>query len=290
MLHVMKRSGGTGGFCGHIMADGIIIKLIRIDALGATPDELLEGVAVWPPTGDRGINKMSTTDEGKVHTSESEPHHVGSEASQQLTHVDELKGKPVISISNGARVGAVDDVAIDPESKRVAALIMSTGTMFQRDVVGIPADHVQVWGKDAILVRDADVLYRGTNWPPERAHWVHALDRFKGTSVISTDGRRLGQVSNILLEPGGILAGFTIGQSSVPNPLNRGGGTQAIFVGAASIKTLGRDVVIVDAELLAAAEQTTEDQNAPAQEATTPPQPSESENHSEPAAPTSTQP
>jgi sporulation protein YlmC with PRC-barrel domain len=205
---------------------------------------------------------MSTTDESKLNASEGETHNQMTENLQQFTHVDDLKGKAVISITNGTKLGAVDDVAIDPDSRRLVALIMSTGTMIRRDVVGVPADHVQVWGKDAILVRSADVLYRGTNWPAERSRWINALERFKGTSVVSTDGRRLGQVSNILVDPGGVLVGFTIGQSTgVQLPFGRETSshahTGAQFISADGIKTLGRDVVIVDASVIPVAESPT---------------------------------
>lgn len=71
-----------------------------------------------------------------------------------------LIGKPVIGLTNGEKIAKVEDVQIDPNSLQAAAVLTSKGTLLNREMEGIPAKQVEVWGKDAVLVKRPDAIVK----------------------------------------------------------------------------------------------------------------------------------
>jgi len=75
----------------------------------------------------------------------------------------ELKDKDVINISDGVRLGRVDDVEIDPERACIVSIISLGRPRFfglfgkDSDII-IPWENIEIIGIDAILVR---VDYKG---------------------------------------------------------------------------------------------------------------------------------
>lgn len=75
----------------------------------------------------------------------------------------ELKNKDVINISDGVRLGRVDDVEIDPERACIVSIISLGRPRFfglfgkDSDII-IPWENIEIIGIDAILVR---VDYKG---------------------------------------------------------------------------------------------------------------------------------
>jgi uncharacterized protein YrrD len=155
----------------------------------------------------------------------------------------QLQGKPVISVTNGEIVGKVLDVLIDPEALRVAAAVTSKGKMLgrQREIDVIPGDEVQVWGQDAVLVNRPDVIVKDSELPG-RETWLSVADQVKGHAVIGTDGRRIGQLNDVVIDVNGQFVGYDLVQPFVPG----GDKAQAIKqIPAETTSVLGQDVLIV---------------------------------------------
>lgn len=72
--------------------------------------------------------------------------------------LNDLKRKEVIDITNGERLGFIDDIEIDTESSGVMALIIYGrprffGILGRDDDIVVKCDEIAVIGKDTILIR-----------------------------------------------------------------------------------------------------------------------------------------
>ena len=155
----------------------------------------------------------------------------------------QLQGKPVISVTNGEIVAKVLDVLIDPEALQVAAAVTSKGKMLgrQREIDVIPGNEVQVWGQDAVLVNRPDVIVKDSELPG-RETWLSVADQVKGHAVIGTDGRRIGQLNDIVIDVNGQFLSYDLVQPFVPGEDK----AQAIKqIPAETTSVLGQDVLIV---------------------------------------------
>jgi sporulation protein YlmC with PRC-barrel domain len=107
--------------------------------------------------------------------------------------IKDLTNKAVVSATNGQKIASVSDVMIDPAALRVAALMISGGTVFRPERQLILADAVTLWGQDVILVKGTDVIVRDLDVQRDDG-WLQAADYLRRRSVVGTDGRRLGRV------------------------------------------------------------------------------------------------
>jgi len=154
----------------------------------------------------------------------------------------ELKGKTIVSITNGVVVGQIIDVLIDPNALKVAALVTSKGGLLKRgETEAIPADEVQVWGGDVILVSGPNVVVKEDQLP-SLEKWLSASDRIKGYTVVSTDGARIGELNDVMLDSQGQIVAYDLGQVFVEGPVG-----ESKRIAAELTHSLGPDVLIVDA-------------------------------------------
>jgi len=156
----------------------------------------------------------------------------------------ELQGKPIISVTNGAIIAKVLDVLVDPDTLRVAAAITSKGSALkrQREIEVIPADEVQVWGQDAVLVVRPDVIVKGSELPG-RETWLSVSDQVKGHDVIGGDGTRIGQLNDVVIDVNGQFVAYDLVQPFVygADPAQK-----MKQVPAETTSVLGQDVLIVE--------------------------------------------
>lgn len=149
----------------------------------------------------------------------------------------DLLGKAIVSMDTGAKVGELDDILFDPTTLQAAGLVCSQGGLFNRSHVILPASEVHVWGKDVILLRS------GTPIEGQEASekWVNLSEQLHGRYVVSTEGTRVGQVDDVLVNPQGGMAGYRLSQVFIEGPLSE---SKIIPIGAT--QSLGKDVLIVD--------------------------------------------
>jgi uncharacterized protein YrrD len=156
----------------------------------------------------------------------------------------ELQGKPIISVTNGAIIAKILDVLVDPDALRVAAAITSKGSALkrQREVEVIPADEVQVWGQDAVLVKGPDVIVKDSELPG-RERWLSVSSQVKGHDVIGGDGTRVGQLNDVVIDVNGQFVAYDLAQPFVygADPAQK-----MKQVPAETTSVLGQDVLIVD--------------------------------------------
>jgi sporulation protein YlmC with PRC-barrel domain len=152
--------------------------------------------------------------------------------------------KPVISVTDGSTIAKVLDVLVDPNALQVAAAVTSKGggpLKRGREMDVIPADEVQVWGKDAVLVKRPDVIVKDSELPG-RESWLSVSSQLKGRDVIGNDGTRLGQLNDVVIDVDGQFVSYDLVQPFVygGDPAQK---MKQIPAGATSV--LGQDVLIM---------------------------------------------
>jgi sporulation protein YlmC with PRC-barrel domain len=77
-------------------------------------------------------------------------------------NISDLRGKWIVSMTDGEKVGTVKDVLIDTERLRATALVIGGG----RGQGFLPLDRVKSFGPDAITIENAD----GIQWATGQLH------------------------------------------------------------------------------------------------------------------------
>jgi uncharacterized protein YrrD len=164
---------------------------------------------------------------------------VGDHPEQRHTKLSDLKGKSILSTTNGERIGQVDDVLVDPQSMSISGLVFNVGGMFDREHHIIPADNVEKWGQDAILIGGGQT-YIDKAEVPGYENWISTEDSLHGLSVVTTNGDRLGTISDVMVDSQGNLTSFRVSEGQTAF------GGSSFEIPAQATRTLGKDVAIVD--------------------------------------------
>lgn len=153
------------------------------------------------------------------------------------TPLSELKGKAVMTINEGEKLGQVEDILIDRDKLQVAAVVISQGVLLNKERKFLPAAEVATWGRDAVLVKTRDVFRSETDLP-ERESWVSAGHKLKGLPIVSTSGNRVGQIDDLLVDPEGRIVAYRISEGIF--------GGKGRELNARTTRSIGADAVIVE--------------------------------------------
>jgi uncharacterized protein YrrD len=155
----------------------------------------------------------------------------------RLTHA--LKGLPVIDLREGRKIATFEDVMIDPETLKSAALITSKGNLLKRELKWIPGKNVKVWGKDAILVEGLDLIEDSDEFSGPKT-WMSVWDEVRGRTVISMEGTRIAQIADMFMDETGKFVAYDLAQVFIQGPLAE---TRRLDI--ETTHSLGHDVLIV---------------------------------------------
>ena len=126
-----------------------------------------------------------------------------------ISIINELIGMQIISTDKGRRIGTLVDLLLDPNMLEVAAIVTEKGDPLRNDFRAIPSDAVQVWGRDAILVGETEIL-RAKNELPDIDNWLSFVDNILDESVITTSSRRIGKVQDVLINANGRISVYIL--------------------------------------------------------------------------------
>jgi uncharacterized protein YrrD len=152
----------------------------------------------------------------------------------------DLRGKKIVSVTNGEIIGEVVDVLVDPEERYVAALITSKGNLFRRETQMLARDDISVIGKHVILSTQPDVVRNREDFNTAD-QWVAVSDHLRGNDVVTSDGTRVGRLQDIIIDPHGQIIAYALSNVAVSGPI-----ADSKQIPAESIQSFGKDVVIVD--------------------------------------------
>lgn len=136
-----------------------------------------------------------------------------------MIRAKELGGRAVVDVDAAEKLGRIDRIVLDPESRRVAGFVISKGSSFfnnDKDLV-LPASAVHAVGPDAVTVHR----------PPagEAAVMLDALPRLSdiaGRKVLSDNGRLLGTVEDVLIdETDGRIVGYALSGAGLEQKLHK---------------------------------------------------------------------
>jgi uncharacterized protein YrrD len=150
------------------------------------------------------------------------------------------KGNPVISLDEGVVVAKMADVMIDPQTLKVAALVISKGGLLGRETEYIPITEVKVWGQDAILISRTSASLGQAEFP-SLDRLLRVSEEIRGRDVIDQNGTRIGRLADVLIDQNGSLVGYALGDVYVEEfPFE-----EPNHIPVEATKSFGRDVLIV---------------------------------------------
>lgn len=151
--------------------------------------------------------------------------------------VSELVGKTIVSSETGDRMGRVADVLLDPQSNRALGLVIGGGVLGGEHV--LPFGDIQTLGTDAVVARSAQGVLDAKHW---RAQGIEAArsSALKHKRVLTTGGRMLGELNDVMLDDVGIVEAFEIARPAFAGLTQR-----RSRLPQTSAVTIGADAVLV---------------------------------------------
>ncbi len=132
-----------------------------------------------------------------------------------LIRATELSGRAVVDLDAAEKVGKVDRIVLDPDARRVAALLVSRGSAVAGDGLHMTvlASSIRAIGPDAVTIHRVGVLADQTM---TRLEQLPCASDIIGRKVVSEDGRLLGRVDDVLIDRSdGRILGYTLGDRDV---------------------------------------------------------------------------
>ena len=114
--------------------------------------------------------------------------------SSGVQHIDNLIGKPVLSLETANKLGNVHDLVIDPLRGELAGL--SVQTLDQSQVL-VNHREIHSIGPDAVMLESEQSLV--SVHPSSIQTFPLAKNNLTGVKVITEDGQLLGEIANIYI-------------------------------------------------------------------------------------------
>jgi uncharacterized protein YrrD len=125
--------------------------------------------------------------------------------------------KPLISITDGKKLGEIKGLYLDGDMRQVAGVFLGTEGFIKRKAQAIARADVQVYGMDAWLVAGSDkVMALEDN--PDSASFTLASD-LHGREVQTEGGTKLGVVEDVVLDNEARVLGFSLSKVYAEGPL-----------------------------------------------------------------------
>lgn len=125
--------------------------------------------------------------------------------------------KPLISITDGKKVGEIKDVYLDPEMRQVVAAFLGKEGLINRKALLIVRSAIRVYGVDVWLVADSNKIVKQDDLPDVEA-FILAGD-LRGREIQTEGGTKLGTIEDVILDDEAKVWGFTLGKVYVQGPL-----------------------------------------------------------------------
>lgn len=150
--------------------------------------------------------------------------------------IEKLKGMAIVSVSEGSRLGRVEEILIDTSGLQIGALkIAHDGQQFM-----IPFPLIKSVGSDAITVESSQVTQAGN-----AAGGLVSLREFKKLKMVDETGTLLGVVSSVDFDQlTGKLVQLSVRKGGM---LGLGGTTTTVDTG--QVRGIGREVITVVPQL-----------------------------------------
>lgn len=109
----------------------------------------------------------------------------------------EIIGLPVVTFNRGTKIYDVEDLIMDPERRQVLALVVEEKSAFH-SAKAVPFGRINTIGPHAVIVPDGRAVIDVNRDPMLKGLYNDQVIR--GLRVLSEDGRKLGQVHDMVLD------------------------------------------------------------------------------------------
>ncbi len=129
----------------------------------------------------------------------------------------EHSGKPVISITDGKKLGEIKDLYLDQDMRQVAAVFLGKEGLISRKTLVIARSAVQVYGIDVWLVSGSDTSCRRKIFPSRGpSHW---LVNCAGENFKPKAAPKWRVIDHVILDNEARVLGFGLGKVYSQGPL-----------------------------------------------------------------------
>jgi uncharacterized protein YrrD len=133
----------------------------------------------------------------------------------------EYSNKPLISLTDGKKLGEVKDLYLDQDLHQVAAVFLGKEGLVNRKTNLILRSAIQLFGEDAWLVTGSDTVKEADELP-EAATFI-LLGELHGREIETEGGTKIGVVEDAIFDDQGRVLGFTLGKMFMQGPLSERG-------------------------------------------------------------------
>jgi len=129
----------------------------------------------------------------------------------------EHSNKPIISMTDGKKLGEVKDVYLGQDMRQVVAVFLGKEGVFSRKGRVIGRSAVQVYGTDVWLVSGPDVVMEQTEIPELES--LTLVSDLGGREVQTEGGTKIGVIEDVILDNEARVLGFALGKVYAEGPL-----------------------------------------------------------------------
>jgi uncharacterized protein YrrD len=153
--------------------------------------------------------------------------------------VKSLKGIAVVSIEQGEKVGTVDNVVFDLDSRRVIAFKLVKPGFLRSGGIVIKMTDIESIGKDAIMIRNKEKI---REFKSERdLQGRPDLGQLSSLRVVTEDGTFVGTLATVQFEPrNGVITEFEVTGAGFMDRLRR---NQSIST--REVVSIGSDLMVI---------------------------------------------
>lgn len=127
------------------------------------------------------------------------------------------QGKPLISLTDGKKIGEVKDLYLDEKLVKVVGVFLGSEGLINRKSMALGRDAIQLMGIDAWLVRDPSAIVVPDNLP--NSALLVPLSELRGREIVSEGGTHIGTVDDVIFDNDGDVLGFALGKIQVKGTL-----------------------------------------------------------------------
>jgi sporulation protein YlmC with PRC-barrel domain len=129
----------------------------------------------------------------------------------------ELSNKPLISITDGKKVGEIKDLYLDQDMREIAAVFLGKEGIINRKTLLITRNNVQVYGIDVWLVSGPDKVMGPESIPGSEAFTL--IGDLRGREIQTEGGTKIAVIDHVILDNEARVLGFGLGKVYSQGPL-----------------------------------------------------------------------
>jgi uncharacterized protein YrrD len=126
--------------------------------------------------------------------------------------------KPLISITDGKKLGELKDIYLDQDMRKMAAVFLGKEGLVNRKTLVLARSAVQLFGVDAWLVSGSDTVTEQEDLPESGTFTL--VDDLRGREVESEGGTKVGVIEDVIFNDQGGVVGFALGKVYMQGPIS----------------------------------------------------------------------